>query len=818
MIQTGKIAAVTQGKTLSFHSDIPIHHLLLDSRKIISPADSIFFAIKGVRHDGHLFLPALYKKGIRFFITEEAAQINPTEFPEATIWQVASSVSALQKIVAYHRNQYSIPVIGITGSNGKTIIKEWLAQVLNKDFRIVKNPKSYNSQVGVPLSVWEMNAQHTLGIFEAGISQPGEMQQLETVIRPSIGIFTNIGSAHAEGFRNLEEKIAEKLTLFVDTGILFYRKDYQEIHRAIPPETTTFNWSSKETADVQVLKTEKDSKGSIVHLLHDGETFTLRLPFSDEASIENILHCICVLLYFKTAVADIQERLNTLHPVAMRLELKAGVNGSYIIDDTYNNDLAGLTMAVNFLDQQKQRHKKTIILSDLLESGVEEESLYRQIAEMLKTKNISHVIGIGKNISRHQQFFDRNNSSFYDTTENFLSTLTTTEFSNEIILIKGARVFAFEKIVRMLQQKMHGTILEINLDALAHNLNFYRSQLKPGTKIMVMVKAFAYGSGSFEVANLLQFHRADYLAVAYADEGVALRENGITMPIMVMNSSYQTFDKIVQHQLEPEIYSFKIADEFFQYLEENKTFSHIHLKLDTGMHRLGFEENDIDTLLTMLAGRSSVRIASIFTHLAAADEAVHNDFTRTQLEKFNRMADRIEMALGYKVIRHAVNSAGILRFPEAHMNMVRLGVGLYGVEANGLRQGELQTVGTLKTIISQIKKVEQGESIGYSRKGLAEKPTTIATIAIGYADGYDRGFSNGKGYVLVNGQRCPIIGNVCMDMCMVDITGVEAAEGDEVIVYGQDPSILELSKVIGTIPYELLTGIGERVKRVFYTE
>ncbi len=819
MIQTGAIAEIMKAEVLSFQKDIPVHYILLDSRKTVSPADSIFFAIKGVRHDGHLYLASLYEKGVRCFVVEKEAKINATLYPGANIWQVPQSVPALQKLAAFHRHQYSIPVIAITGSNGKTIVKEWLAQLLQQDFRIAKNPKSYNSQIGVPLSVWEINKLHTLGIFEAGISLPNEMAQLEAVIQPTIGIFTNIGPAHDEGFKNTREKIAEKLNLFLHTDIVFYRKDHAEVHLAISElRKKRFCWSTQGPADVQILKIAKQSTESKITLLFSNELLHLLLPFTDDASIENILHCICVLLYFKTEPAKIQERLNFLLPVAMRLELKEGINNSYIIDDSYSNDLSGLTMAVNFLDQQKQRTKKTVILSDVLESGIEDHKLYQQISDLLHEKKISRIIGIGEKISRHQHTFSGLNASFYSSTDEFLDNIALSSFSNELILLKGARIFAFEKIARTLQQKVHGTILEINLDALAHNLNYYRSLLKPGTKIMVMVKAFAYGSGSFEVANLLQYHRADYLAVAYADEGVALRNNGITLPIMVMNSSYQTFDKIVKHKLEPEIYSFKILEEFLQYLRERNTTSVIHLKLDTGMHRLGFEEKDLDALLLKLSELSIVKIASIFTHLAAADEAVHNSFTHSQLQKFERMANQIENALGYKPLLHAVNSAGILRFPEAHMNMVRLGIGLYGVEANGLRQHELQTVGTLKTIISQIKQVAKGESIGYSRKGVAENPTTIATIAIGYADGYDRGFGNGRGKVLINGVLCPIIGNVCMDMCMVDVTGIEASEGDEVIVFGQTPSILDLSKEIGTIPYELLTGIGERVKRVFYTE
>ena len=818
MILSGKIAELIGAKLISFHSDSSIHLLLLDSRKIINPSHSLFFAIKGVRHDGHQFLTLLYKKGIRNFIVEKGATIAIFDFPEANIWEVPSSVIALQTIVAYHRKQFHIPVIGITGSNGKTIVKEWLSQLLNKSFTIVKNPKSYNSQTGVPLSVWEMNEQHTLGIFEAGISLPNEMKNLASIIQPTHGLFTNIGPAHDEGFKNRDEKIKEKLKLFESTEILFYRKEYSEVHNYLK-NRKTFCWSTETTADVQIKKIQKNSSTTDLTFLFSDTTYKLSVPFTEDASIENIIHCICILLYFAIAIPEIQQRINLLQPVAMRLELKEGINGCYIIDDTYNNDFSGLTMAINFLTQQKQRIKKTIVLSDLLESGVKEQKLYTQIAEMLKENGVSKLIGIGSVITKNKSLFKNiNSTSFYDNTDEYLRDLNTKNFENELILVKGARVFTFEKIVRQIQQKMHGTVLEINLDALAHNLNFYRAQLKSGTKIMAMVKAFAYGSGSFEVANLLQFQRADYLAVAYADEGIALRENGITLPIMVMNPSYQSFDKLIQYNLEPEIFSFKLLNDFIQFLTEINATSFVHLKLDTGMKRLGFEENDMSLLLEKISSSSRLKISSIFTHLAAADNELHNEFTIGQLNKFTQMTDRIENVIGYKTIRHALNSAGIVRFPEAQMGMVRLGIGLYGVEANSIRQSELQTVGTLKTIISQIKKIDTGESIGYSRKGIAKKPMTIATIAIGYADGFDRRFSNGIGKVLINGKLCPIVGNVCMDMCMVDISETSATEGDEIIIFGQNPSILELASQIGTIPYEILTNIGQRVKRVFYSE
>jgi Alr-MurF fusion protein len=815
-----KIEEITRGQVLTFHKDAGIIYLLLDSRKIISPANSVFFAIKGKHHDGHQFIRELYNKGVRSFVVENKDSFKMSELPEANILQVDNAVEALQKLAAFHRSEFNYPVIGITGSNGKTIIKEWLSQLLSKDFNIVRSPKSYNSQTGVPLSVWEMNEQHTLGIFEAGISQPHEMKNLQKVIHPTIGIFSNIGTAHDEGFQNRKEKIAEKLKLFKDADVLIYCKDHDEIDKEIKshyPDLKTFSWSQHHDADIVIRDLVKEGNNSRLSLSLHGHSYSFAIPYADDASVENLMHCIAVLFYFKVDAEEIQSRIYNIHSVAMRLELKEGINSCYLIDDSYNNDLAGLNIALNFLDQQKHKEGKTVILSDVLESGMPEKELYKKIAALLKEKEIGRLIGIGPVISRNKEFFDIENF-FYNSTGDFLSRLDPQDFSEEIILVKGARVFQFEKIIQRLQQKVHGTILEINLDALSHNLNFYRSFLKPHTKIMVMVKAFAYGSGSFEVANLLQFHRVDYLAVAYADEGVDLRERGISLPMMVMNPSYQTFDKMFRYNMEPELYSFKILHEYLDFLTHHAISSKIHIKIDTGMHRLGFEEKDIPELITLLKNNTRVTVASIFTHLAGADEEVHNEFTLDQVSKFKKMAADIEDKLGYKTIRHILNSAGIVRFPDAQLDMIRLGIGLYGVEANGLKQGNIETVGTLKTIISQIKEVKAGESVGYSRKGRADKDIKIATIAIGYADGYDRRFSNGKGKVLIKGKLCPVIGNVCMDMSMVDITGIDASEGDEVIVFGKDLPIYKIAEEIGTIPYEILTNVSERVKRVFYTE
>jgi len=821
MLSLRQIEQIIKGRVLKFSEDAPIAYLLLDSRKIISPLNSLFFAIKGKRHDGHKFIADLYREGVRNFVVEKQAQVNPSHYYEANIVEVDNAIDALQEVAAFHRAQFTIPVIGITGSNGKTIVKEWLSQLLAKDYNIVRSPKSYNSQTGVPLSVWEINDQHTLGIFEAGISLPGEMEKLEKIIKPTIGVFTTIGAAHDEGFESRKQKINEKLKLFKEVEILFYHKDYEELDVEITKNYSKlkkFTWSFKSPADLVVKEVRKDGRKTNIHAFYKEKSLNFTIPFSDDASIENVVHGIAVLLYFNIDPHELQSRLQGLHNIAMRLELKEGINSCYIVDDTYNNDLGGLSIAINFLDQQKQKELKTVILSDLLETGIEEGELYLKIGRMMQEKSIDRFIGIGETISKNKNAF-RLNSSFYNSVEEFLAELNEDDFKDEMILVKGARVFHFEKIIRRLQQKAHGTVLEVNLDALSNNLNFYRSRLKPQTKVMVMVKAFAYGSGSFEVANLLQFHRVDYLAVAYADEGALLRENGISLPIMVMNPSAATFDKLFQYNLEPEIYTFKILKEYLDFLKTNEVSAKIHLKIDTGMKRLGFEENDIKELAIILKQEvSRLQIASIFTHLAGADEEAHDSFTMQQMEKFKRLAHYLEEKLAIKTLKHALNSAGIVRFPAEQMDMVRLGIGLYGIEATGILQEQLQTVGTLKTIISQIKEVKKGETVGYCRKGKADEDTVIATIAVGYADGYDRRFSNGKGKALVNGKLCPIIGNVCMDMCMLDITGVNAYEGDEVILFGEDLPIYTLAAEIGTIPYEILTNVSERVKRVFYAE
>ncbi len=821
--------------------------LLTDSRFVSQSENSIFFAIKGERHDGHVFIEELYKKGVREFVVEKKA-LNETlksqlkNLTDAKFFVVENAIRALQHLAANHRQAFDIPIVGVTGSNGKTIVKEWLSVLMAKDYNLVKSPRSYNSQIGVPLSVWEINEHHNFGIFEAGISKSGEMEFIEPVIRPTIGIFTNLGSAHDEGFRSRKQKATEKLRLFQRSKTLIYCKDFEDIDneirillKAVNPTIELIAWSKKAGSKIFV-KPNKQNTYCTLQILWNSQIYDFKIPFADDASIENATHCIFLMLRQGINSLEIQSRLDMLKPIAMRLELKQGINDCYLIDDTYNNDYAGLSVALDFMTQQHTKRDKVLIISDVLQSGLEEADLYESIAELIKGKQIDRVVGIGEVISRNQKPFYPSSTSdskttvssivFYHSTEEFLEKFPINQLQSSLILVKGARKFEFEEIINRLTLKVHGTVFEVNLDALTNNLNFYRNKIGSGTKIMVMVKAFAYGSGSAEVASLLEYHRVDYLGVAYTDEGVVLRQNGIKLPIMVLNPQPESFAKLIEYNLEPEIYSFKVFEEYLTYIKQNSPFGqsaeldgNIHLKLDTGMHRLGFEAQDIEQLIELLKQNPKIKIASIFSHLVGADESEHNAFSKTQIERFKQMSQQIINELdGQKPLRHICNSAGIIRFPEAKFEMVRLGIGLYGLEATNSEQKELQTVGTLKTVISQIKYLKAGETVGYSRKGVLEKDSKIATIAIGYADGFDRGFSKGVGKVLVNGVVCPVVGNVCMDMTMIDVSETDCKEGDEVVIFGKDLSIKELATSIGTITYEILTGVSERVKRVFYKE
>ncbi|MEZ0542159.1 bifunctional UDP-N-acetylmuramoyl-tripeptide:D-alanyl-D-alanine ligase/alanine racemase [Fibrella arboris] len=813
---------------------------LTDSRQVMVPGQSVFFAIKGDHHNGHDYVDELYRQGVRQFVIEQPLP-DQANFPDAEFINVPSTVAFMQAQAAAHRASFSIPVIGITGSNGKTMVKEWLAQLLagsaggtspaTAGYVVARSPKSYNSQIGVPLSVRQLNDTHTLAIFEAGISRLHEMAALEAIIKPTIGIFTNIGTAHDEGFKTRKQKIAEKLRLFTGAETLIYSLDQDEVAdeigmliKAVNPGCRLVSWSreGREGATYrlaiqgdQLACTTADGAGS----------WMVRTPFTDPASVENLTHCLITMLTLgMTDEGDLNRRVARLRPVSMRLELKEGINNCVLIDDSYNNDVAGLRLALDFQKQQSNRAHKTVILSDVLQSGQDETELYTFIGQLLAEQTVSQVIGIGPVISRNKAAF-RSTSLFYPDTTTFLSAYPTQQlrngFRDSVVLIKGARAFGFERIVDRLQQKVHGTVLHIDLDALTHNLNQYRQRVGSHTKIMVMVKAFAYGSGSAEVARLLQFHRVDWLAVAYADEGVFLRQQGITLPIMVMNPSPETFQTLLENRLEPELYSYRLLDEWSSFLERQLPRDAgrpvpCHLKIDTGMHRLGFLEAEIPSVVTYLKAHPAVQIATVFSHLAGADEAKFNAFSQEQFDTFSRATSVLEAGIGYRPVRHLLNSAGIVRFPDFKLDMVRLGIGLYGVESSQTDPSLLRPVGTLTTTISQIKTVQAGETVGYSRRGVLDHDARIATLAIGYADGYDRRLGNGVGEVWVNGVLCPTVGSVCMDMTMIDVTNAPADEGDSVELFGPNVPVTDLSQRMQTIPYEVLTGISERVKRVFF--
>lgn len=821
----------TGGKLLSkSKKEHSFSELLLDSRRLIHPAQTLFFALGGLKLDGHNYIEELYKKGVRSFVVTK--EVNTDDYPEASFILVKDAVTALQKLAGYHRAKFTLPTIAITGSNGKTIVKEWLYQLLHEDYNIVRNPKSYNSQIGVPLSLWLIDSENNLGIFEAGISEPNEMQKLEKIIAPSIGVFTNIGEAHSEGFLNIRHKTKEKLTLFVNCDVLIYCKDYPDINQSLGEinalrgkNAPVMSWSMSNEADLQVTSVMQKNNRSYIHCIYKGRELDFEIPFADKASVENAIHCACVMLYLGKEFDVIRERMKHLAGITMRLEMRDAINNCSVINDSYNSDIGSLKIAIDFLKQQNQHPKKTVILSDILQSGRGEIDLYTEVAALLEESKVHRLIGIGTAINRQRKLFEKNEAlefEAYESTDEFLKHIDSSRFSNEVILLKGARKFRFEVISKFLEKKAHETVLEINLNALSHNLKAYQKLLNPETKIMAMVKAFSYGSGSFEIANTLQFNRVDYLAVAYADEGVELRKNGITLPIMVMNPEQRSFDVMIQYNLEPEIYSLNLLERFTEVLallhprEANRY--KIHIELETGMNRLGFNKEELPVLIERILANHQLQVASVFSHLAASEDKAYDDFTATQISNFDAMSRELCAAFDYKIIRHILNSNGITRHTQAQFDMVRLGIGLYGLDSSNKIDNKLMVVSTLKTTISQIKKLKKGDTVGYGRVGKVSKDKTIATVGIGYADGLSRKLSNKVGRMLVNGKLVPVIGNVCMDMTMLDITGVEANEGDEVIVFGSNPTVEEVAEAAETIPYEILTGISSRVKRVYFQE
>lgn len=816
-----EIAEIT-GAVGSKLKDSTISILLTDSRSLSFPEQSLFFALKTKTNDGHKYIEELYKLRVRNFVISE---MHPefAKMKEANFLVVKDTLRALQRLATFHRKRFNIPVIGITGSNGKTVVKEFLYQLLHTEFNIVRSPRSYNSQLGVPLSVWQMSDKNTLGIFEAGISQTDEMERLQPIIAPTIGIITNIGEAHQENFISVKQKLQEKLMLFKDCEALIYDGDDMVVANSIEAACLSHKaiaWSRTDSeAPLYISSIEKMAHQSIIRCTTLGFDRFLTIPFTDDASIENVLHCIALMLYLKPTSVNNESRFTKLEPVAMRLDVKQGINNCLLINDTYNSDVNSLDIALDFQQSRMvaREMKRTLILSDILQSGTLPKSLYKKVADMVQRKKVDRIIGIGRDMMTFGDAFNTAEKEFYSTTAEFIASPSFKNFRNELILIKGSRHFHFEQISDLLEKKVHETILEVNLDAIVHNFNYFRSRLNPETKMVCMVKAFGYGAGAYELAKTLQEHRCDYLAVAVADEGAELRKEGISIPIIVMNPEFSSFNVLFENRLEPEVYNFRILDAFIRETEKRGITSYpIHVKIDTGMHRLGFNPEDIPALCERVKGQSGVVIRSVFSHLAGSDSPEFDDFTRRQIDIFTRAAEALEQECEYKVIKHILNSAGIERFPEHQKDMVRLGISLYGVSASGIKG--LRSVSTLKTTILQIRDVPAGDTIGYSRRGSVTRDSRIAIIPIGYADGLNRRLSCGVGEVVVNGKRCPIVGNICMDTCMVDVTDVEAVEGDSALIFGEELPVSELADKLGTIPYEIFTSISPRVKRVYFRE
>ena len=808
-----------------------VSFLLTDSRSLCFPEETLFFALKTERNDGHLYVAELYRRGVRNFVLSSL----PSEaFGDANFLVVADTLKALQQLAASHRAAFHVPVVGITGSNGKTMVKEWLCQLL--EGTITRSPRSYNSQIGVPLSVWLLNEQTDIGVFEAGISLRGEMQALRDIIRPTIAVLTNLGAAHQENFASIGEKCREKLVLFRDAETIVYCADDETISREV--EAADFKgehlaWS-KQRKDVAMFveSIEKKSTQTTVNYIFKGsENQSFTIPFVDDASIANAIVCAIVALHLGLSPSQISERMPQLEPVAMRLEVKEGRNGCVLINDSYNLDYNSLDIALDFMQRRGassegfkqgkewlENHCKTLILSDIQQSGLASEQLYKDVSELVKKRGVAKFIGIGTELCQHSNLFDFPEKYFFKTTEQFVASSAFQTLRNEVILLKGARLFGFEKITDLLVEKVHETTLEVNLKAVVENLNHYRSQLKPDTKLVCMIKADAYGAGAVEIAKTLQDHRVDYLAVAVADEGVTLRKAGITANIMVMNPEMSSFKTLFDYYLEPEIYSFRLLEALVAAAErEGITGWPVHIKIDTGMHRLGFESNEIDTLIHRLKRQMAVMPRSVFSHFVGADSDSFNEFSAIQFQRFDEASRRLQAAFDHKILRHIANSAGIEHFPDRQLDMCRLGIGLYGVNPLA-EENSLSTVSSLKTTILQLRRVPAGDSVGYSRKTVLQRDSVIGAIPIGYADGLFRQLGNRRGYCIVNGQRADYVGNICMDVAMIDVTDIDCHEGDSVEIFGQQLPVCVVSEQVGTIPYEILTAVSNRVKRVYFQE
>jgi Alr-MurF fusion protein len=818
-LYSADIAGIANGRLIG-PPDLPVTEIVTDSRQLSYTEGLVFFAISGKNHDGHLFIESLYRKGIRIFVTEREPE-NYFKYPDASFIIAGNTIKALQLLAAWKRKAFTSCVIAITGSTGKTIVKEWLAEIIGHSAPVVRSPKSYNSQIGVPLSVWKLDEKYRYGIFEAGISQPGEMDNLREVINPDIGVITNIGDAHRENFPDDIIKAKEKLRLFIDSKTIIYCRDQEIIHNIIIKNKILrskqlIDWSLENPdAKVYVRKSSLPGGHTNISIVYQGNINDYEIPFSDRASVENAITVAAVCLALGTGTDTISKGLGGLVSVAMRMQMKSGINNCQLIEDYYNSDPGSLGMALEYLKSQTGR-KTTLILSDFVQSGREEQELFGGVALLLKKTGIEKFIGIGEALTRNMSLFGEN-SRFFHSTDEFVRSFNAGDFRNEIILLKGARVYEFEKIGILLELQIHQTALEINLDAISHNLNEFRRHLNPGTRMMVMVKAFAYGAGSSEIASLLEYHRVSYLAVAYADEGVELRNAGVTLPVMVMNPDPSAADLMIKYNLEPEIFSFASFINFTKAADRNGLVSYpVHIKIDTGMHRLGFMPEDVEKLAEMIKSKDCIKIISVFSHLAGSENPELDYFSRRQVDLFLKAAAQIEEATGCPFIRHILNSAGIARMPQYQFEMVRPGIGIYGV---GQLQGlSLKPAGRFKTRISQIKVVRAGEPVGYGCADVSDIDRTIAILPVGYADGLSRKLGNRNGNLFIRETRVPIIGNICMDMCMADVTGLKTEAGDEAEIFGDNITIDEIAVKCETIPYEILTSIPMRVKRVFFRE
>lgn len=815
MYNTHQIAEITGSKLIGKNSRT-LNFFLTDSRAVQSAADTLFIALKTGRNNGHNYIASLIASGVKSFLVQEG-EVDPSQYKDDDLTFIISKnpLQSLQVLAKYHRTRFSMPVIGITGSNGKTVVKEWLYQILKKNYSICRSPKSYNSQIGVPLSILNLNETHTLGIFEAGISRPGEMEILADMIQPNFGILTSLGSAHDEGFESTAQKIEEKLKLFASCDkVVINGLDKWQLPAPLLAKSIVI--SESDDSDFKM-----SLHASQVSLSGTSGNYDFSIPFSDKASLLNAATCSMTLMSMGFKEAEVQTKLNELQPVALRLELKNGIHNSLLINDYYNSDLDSIKIALNYLQQQNRRLKKIVIISDVEQSGISASNLYKQLADLLSHHKIDLLIGVGKEIGKHRTYF-KANSLFFDHTQGFISQFNRIDyqFSEAGILLKGARSFGFEQISRLLQLKSHDTVFEINLNRLTDNINYYRSLLSPHTQVMAMVKATGYGSGSSEIAKTLQHIGVNYLAVAYADEGVELRQSQITLPIMVMSPEEDAMDDLVSYNLEPEIYNLRVLRTFVAKLDAmgiSEPYP-VHIKIDTGMHRLGFEDGQLEELCSELKKLPQLKVKSVFSHLVGSDNPDLDDFTAKQILMFEKACSMLEKGLGYSVTKHLCNSGAISRFKQAHYNMVRLGIGMYGIGVNAAEQAKLENAGTLKTRISQIKTVKAGDTVGYNRNGKIATETRIATIPIGYADGYSRVLGNGKHGAYVKGVFCKTIGNICMDMTMIDISAVNCEEGDEVIIFETVEQISRMAQALNSISYEVLTSVSARVKRVYVQE